>query len=248
MKKLILPFLLLFPLFLAAPAKASEPLVADLSDHLIAITTGFTGTELLLFGTTDDDGDVVVVVRGPNEEVVVRQKDRVAGIWMNTDGMIFDGVPSFYHVAATEGADVNLPINALQRHQIGAENIRMTPPIGRTDEEIAEFQESIVRLRQNDGLYSSETALVEKRGQRLFRTKVFFPANVPVGTYIIETLLVRNGVVESAQTTPLFVSKVGTGAEIYLMAQNQAAIYGIVSIFLAAFAGYGANWLFKRIG
>jgi len=233
---------------LTASTRASEPLVADLSDHLIAITTGFTGKELLLFGTISDDGDVVVVVRGPNEEVVVRQKDSVAGIWMNVDGMIFNAVPAFYYVAATEGIDFNLPINELQRHQIGVANIRMTPPIGRTAEEIKLFQDSIVRLRQSAGLYSRKPGLVEKRGQRLFRTKVLFPANVPVGTYTIETLLVRDGAVESAQTTPLFVSKVGTGAEIYLMAQNQAAIYGIVSILLAALAGYGANWLFKRIG
>lgn len=241
-------FVVFVPLLIVAPVRSNEPLVADLSNHLIAITTGFTGTELLLFGTTDDDADVVVVVRGPNEEVVVRQKDRVAGIWVNVDGMIFNAVPAFYHVAATDGVGFNLPINELQRHQIGVENIRMTPPIGRTDEEVKAFQESIVRLRQDAGLYSAEPGLVEKRGQRLFRTTVLFPANVPVGTYIIETLLVRNGAVESAQTTPLFISKVGSGAEIYLLAQNQAAIYGILSILLAAVAGYGANWLFKRIG
>ena len=89
---------LLCPIMLTASTRASEPLVADLSDHLIAITTGFTGKELLLFGTISDDGDVVVVVRGPNEEVVVRQKDSVAGIWMNVDGMIFNAVPAFYYV------------------------------------------------------------------------------------------------------------------------------------------------------
>ncbi len=236
------------PVFLAVQARANEPLVADLSNHLIAITTGFTGTELLLFGTTQDDADVVVVVRGPNEEVVVRKKDRIAGIWMNSDGMIFNAVPAFYYVAATEGVEFNLPIHELRRHQIGVDNIRMTPPIGRTDSEVAEFQRSIVRLRQSAGLYSVTPGLVEKRGQRLFRTKVLFPSNVPVGTYIIETLLVRNGTVQSAQTTPLFVSKVGSGAEIFLLAQNHGAIYGVLSILLAVSAGYGANWLFKRIG
>ncbi|MEQ9488073.1 MAG: TIGR02186 family protein [Alphaproteobacteria bacterium] len=247
LKRLFL-FAVVSSIFMPIQARASEPLVADLSSHLIAITTGFTGTELLLFGTTKDDGDVVVVVRGPNEEVVVRKKDRIAGIWMNSDGMIFNAVPAFYYVAATEGVEFNLPIHELRRHQIGVDNIRMTPPIGRTDSEVAEFQESIVRLREAAGLYTGKPGLVEKRGQRLFRTKVLFPSNVPVGTYIIETLLVRNGTVESAQTTPLFVSKVGSGAEIFLLAQNHGAIFGILSILIAVLAGYGANWLFKRIG
>jgi hypothetical protein len=41
-----------------------QPLVADLSAHEISITTGFTGTELILFGATEGEGEVVVVVRG----------------------------------------------------------------------------------------------------------------------------------------------------------------------------------------
>ena len=43
-------------LLASRPLKA-EPLVADLSNHLIAITTGFTGAQVLLFGATDGPGD-----------------------------------------------------------------------------------------------------------------------------------------------------------------------------------------------
>ena len=61
----------------AAPARA-EPLVADLSDDVIAITTGFTGSDVLLFGATEGEGDVIVVVRGPMGPQVVRRKTRQA--------------------------------------------------------------------------------------------------------------------------------------------------------------------------
>ena len=44
------------------------PLVADLSNHPVAITTGFTGTDVLLFGATDGPGDVVIVVSGRNAD------------------------------------------------------------------------------------------------------------------------------------------------------------------------------------
>ncbi|HEX3065649.1 MAG TPA: TIGR02186 family protein, partial [Dongiaceae bacterium] len=89
-------FLLLLLAFsgLATPAKAAEPLVADLSNHLIAITTGFTGAQVLLFGATDGPGDVVVVVRGPTGRAVVRRKDRVFGIWINSAGRDFAEVPN----------------------------------------------------------------------------------------------------------------------------------------------------------
>ena len=36
------------------PAAAQAPLIADLDDHLIAITTGFAGADVLLFGTTGE--------------------------------------------------------------------------------------------------------------------------------------------------------------------------------------------------
>ena len=45
------------------PARAQE-LVADLSDHLIAIDSEFTGTDLLVFGAIEGDGDVVVAALG----------------------------------------------------------------------------------------------------------------------------------------------------------------------------------------
>ena len=87
-------------LFWAAPARA-EALVADLTNHLIAITTGFTGASVVLFGAIDGPGDVVVVVRGPDREMTVRRKRRIAGIWVNSQEVIFANVPSFYFVGAS---------------------------------------------------------------------------------------------------------------------------------------------------
>jgi hypothetical protein len=66
------------------PSRApAQPLVADLSSHLITITSSYTGTDLLLFGAVEQGGDVIVVVHGPTEPLVVRRKERVAGVWVN---------------------------------------------------------------------------------------------------------------------------------------------------------------------
>ena len=75
--------------FCAGPASAAPPVV-DLDDHLVAITTGFSGTEVLLFGTVDEPGDVVVVVRGPTRPIRMFRKSRIAGIWVNTASMTFE--------------------------------------------------------------------------------------------------------------------------------------------------------------
>ena len=192
---------LLTAFFLGASITTSaraEPLIADLSDHLVAITTGFTGTELLLFGSIEEDGDVIVVVHGPPTDVTVRRKERIAGIWMNRDSMTFEETPSFYHVAMTAGATEGLPLPVLHRHQIGAQNVRMIAPQDADAAEVENFRSSLIRNQQTHGLYSAIPGTIQKRGQRLFRTSVYFPANVPIGTYVIETLLARNGEIQMA--------------------------------------------------
>lgn len=230
-----------------APARAAEPLVADLSEHLVAITTGFTGAELLLFGAVDGPGDVVVIVRGPRAEVVVRRKARTAGIWVNRDSVTFEGVPAFYHVAASAPLGEQVPLAVRERHQIGAEYLRFRPmgAVSAVDE--ADFRTALIRNKRRADLYSPFEAEVDMLGGRLFRTGVTFPANVPVGTYTIETLLIHDGEVVSAQTTPLFVSKVGFGARIFRWASENAALYGIAAILIACIAGLSANWIFRKL-
>jgi uncharacterized protein (TIGR02186 family) len=234
---------------LAGPrAVASEPLVADLDNHLVAITAGFTGTDILVFGSIDGgDGEIVVVVHGPKQDIIARKKERVAGIWINTEAQVFEGVPAFYHVATTAGAPLDLPGSALRRHQIGVDNIRIRALEDGDPDAVESFENAVIRNKINVGHYSAVPGLVERRGGRLFRTEILLPTNVPVGTYTIETLLVRNGQVVGAQTTPLFVNKEGFGAQVYRMAHLYPMIYGLVAIFIAAFAGFAANWLFRKL-
>lgn len=234
----------------AAPAKA-QPLVADLSDHLVKITLGFEGSELLLFGAVEDEGDVVVVVYGPSEAVTVRRKERAGGmIWMNRHEMTFVNVPAFYQVMATRPLGEWLPDTVRQRHQIGVDHLELVPQAssGTVDRaELAEFRSALIRRKQQLGHYRAEAGTVNMLSARLFRTEVGFPTNVPTGTYTVEVFLVVNGEVVSAQSTPLYISKVGMLAEIFHFANTNAALYGIVAILLAVLAGLGANAIFRKV-
>src|ERR1700720_1280081 len=98
---LLLLLLTGFVVFPTSRPLRAEPLVADLSDHLIAITTGFTGAEVLLFGATDGPGDIVVLVRGPTGDAMVRRMGRLFGIWVNRDSLTFGEVPNFYAIASS---------------------------------------------------------------------------------------------------------------------------------------------------
>ena len=251
----------------------ADTLVADLSSHLIAITTGFHGDEVLLFGATDGDGDVIVVVRGPDRDLTVRRKDRIAGLWINNDEIRFDDVPSFYHVASSRPIEEFAPPALRSRHEIGVDYLDLQPvtaasdspaasavPAAATDGEAApsaiydplaearekSFRLALLRNEERAGLYGATMGKVNILGDRLFRTRVDFPANVPTGTYTIEVFQIFDGKVVGAQTTPLIVSKVGLGAEIYDFAHSNAALYGIFSVILALFAGWLAAVAFRR--
>jgi uncharacterized protein (TIGR02186 family) len=231
---------------LTVSSARAQPLVFDLSSHLIAITTGFSGTELLLFGATEGEGDVIVTLRGPETTTVVRKKSRVAGIWINTERMAFTGVPAFYRVASSRPVDQVAPPALRARHQIGFENLRLAPPSDRPAHEVQVFRAGLLRNQEARGLYASEIGRVTFLGPRLFRTRVVLPANVPPGAYTAEVLLVRNGQVIAAQTTPMFVSKVGLGADVYEFAHRHAALYGILAILLAVLSGWGAGVAFRK--
>lgn len=230
---------------LAGPVDA-QPLLADLFKHRITIDSGFTGADVLLYGALDGEGDVVIVVRGPEERVVVRRKDRVAGLWINVDDVEFTGVPAFYAVAA------NRPIEDIVRrsfrglHQIGLTSIRLDTADARPDEEIEPFREALLRNRVRDGLFTGEVGKVEFPGETLFRTLVHFPAEVTEGNYSAQIFLIRDGVEISAETIPLYVNKTGFQAEVNYWAHAQPAIYGLAAILLALFAGWIAAVAFRK--
>ncbi|MBR9972616.1 TIGR02186 family protein [Magnetospirillum sulfuroxidans] len=242
------------PLFLALalvlatslPAWAVEPLVADLSKHLVAITTGFAGTDVLLFGAVDGEGEVVVVVRGPPKAEIVRRKDRRVGIWINSGSATVESAPSFYRVASTRPLAEIAADSVLDRHQIGLNHLDLTVESQDSGATPVIYRDALVRLKQKKGLYGDTVQQIGFMSHRLFRTEIHFPANVPVGTYLVEVYLIQGGEVISAQTTPLVISKIGVGADVFDFAHQQAAAYGLIAIILAAAAGWLAAAAFKK--
>ncbi len=228
-----------------AASQGSDALIADLSSREIAITTGFAGTELLLFGAVDGAGDIVVVVRGPKRREIVRRKERVAGVWVIGRSVAFDEVPAFYFLASTRPLHEIASEAVFAPKRIGATNLRIVP-VSRADVGRADFRRALLRNKAQSGLYDENQGAVKVMGGRLFRTRVFFPSNVPTGRYAAEVYLIRNGVIISDQSTPLVVRKVGLEADIFQFAHQHSALYGIIAIVIALGAGWLAGVVFRR--
>jgi uncharacterized protein (TIGR02186 family) len=228
-----------------AVAQGGDALIADLSSREIAITTGFAGTELLLFGTVDGAGDIVVVVRGPKRREIVRRKHRVAGIWVTGRSVAFDDVPAFYFLASTRPLNDIAAAAVFAPKRIGANNLRIVP-VSRADVGRAGFRRALLRNKARNGLYGENQGAVKVKGGRLFRTRVFFPSNVPTGNYAAEVYLLRDGVIVGGQSTPLVVRKVGLEADIFQFAHQHSALYGIIAIVIALGAGWLAGVVFRK--
>jgi uncharacterized protein (TIGR02186 family) len=238
-----LPLLaLIFPW--TAPPRA-EALSADLTSHLIAITTGFTGASVVLFGAIDAPGDVAVVVRGPDREMTVRRKSRVAGIWMNSQEITFANVPSFYFVAASRPLDEIVSPGAAALYRLGVANLEIKAESDAPREIVDSFAAALIAAQQRAKLFPSAVGKVHFIGERLFRTTIEFPSNVPTGTYLVAVFLVRDKDVVSGQTTPLVVSKVGIDADVFGFAVRQPGLYGIVAVLTAVVAGWLASLPFR---
>jgi uncharacterized protein (TIGR02186 family) len=231
----------------AAAARADQPLLADLTSHLIAITTGFTGTSVVLFGATDGPGDIIIVVRGPERDVVVRQKRHLAGIWINAHTVEFNAVPSYYAVFSNRALDRIGPSGMQALHQIGIKNVRLDPrDPTRPADEIATFRTALLDEEQRAGVWSEHPGSVSFLGDRLFRATIAFPSNVPTGTYLVEVLLLREGNVISGQTTPLVVSEIGLNADLGEFALGHPWLYGILAVAGASLLGWLASLAFRE--
>jgi uncharacterized protein (TIGR02186 family) len=249
LRNMALGLLALLAFALPAGQVRAQALVADLSDHFIAITTGFIGTDVLLFGAVEGDGDVIVVLRGPPGRELVRRKSRVAGIFVNDKDMAFTGVPTFYSVSSNRPLSEILGLNVRMRHEIGFDTLRMSPERASdaADLPLADtFRQALIRNKQRADLYVEDPGKVVFLGARLFRTRVYFPSNLPTGSYTADVYFVQGGAVVSAQSTPLVVSKVGFGAEVYDFAYNWPMAYGAIAVLLALLAGWVAALVFRR--
>ena len=240
--------ILLAGLALCAVATSSpraQTLTADLSSHVIGITTGFAGADLVLFGSTDRPGDVVVVVRGPATTMLIRKKKKVLGIWINGRSTTFRDAPTFYEAAANRPIEEIAAPETLARYGIGLDNIHLQPPA--TDPDLAPFRAALVGNQERADLYRREVAHVTFLGEHLFRTDIGFPANVPTGNYTVEVILLAGGQVLSAQTTPLIVSRIGFSNGVFAVANQHAAVYGAGALAFAVAAGWAAGAIFRRV-
>ncbi|KPP81785.1 MAG: putative transmembrane protein [Oceanicaulis sp. HLUCCA04] len=250
----------------AAPEDEIQPvgIVAALTQEVVEIRSNFTGADFLVYGAVtglEEEDDIVVVVRGPQEDLRVMRKIRTLGIWMNRAPIAFEDIYGYYAVASTQALSQFATFSSLRREGIGMEHIRLSAPDHEREEtrfgvdgvvvtelgaEIVDYRRAVVRNRAREGLYVESPGGVEILDGGLFRAGVRLPPVTPVGEYALDIYLFRDGVPIASRRTTLQVRKAGFEQAIYDFAHERAPLYGMIAVIIALIAGWSAAEIFRR--
>lgn len=242
------------PLLLAA----SKPvLVPDVSQRDIEIAYSFTGADLLLFGAIlyprggmpdrSHRTDIVVVVKGPAESILVREKEKVAGIWVNAERTRYRSAPSFYAIASSRPIADIVDERTRAIYELGLASLQLSPASGAVVGEQARFDAGLVDLRRRSGLYYEDARAVEITDDVLYRARITIPARVPVGKFTAETFLIRDGRVLAAAVRDIDIRKSGFERFVASAAERSAFLYGVVAVVLSLAFGWGAAVIARRV-
>ncbi len=235
---------------------AREPLlVPDVSQRNVEIRYSFSGAELLLFGAIiypdgrvpTEQADIAVVLKGPTQSVLLREKQKVAGIWMNVESARFRSAPSFYSIASSRPLEKLLNERTAAIYELGLGNIQLSPATNSAPSVRKRFEAGLVDMMKRQGLYSEHPGRVEITQGVLYRARLAIPARVPVGRYVAETFLIRNGKIFAAATRKVNIRKTGFERFVAEAADTTPLAYGLFAVCLSVLLGWLAGSLFKRI-
>lgn len=246
--------LLLAPLLMA---QSKPVLVPDVSQRDIEIQYSFTGADLLLFGAIlypggrlpDDDKptDIVVVVKGPVQSILIREKQKLGGlIWVNASRLRYRSAPSFYALASSKPIAQMLDARTRAIYELGLSSLQLSPASSAPLQDQDRFARGLVELRRRSGLYLEAPGAVEISQGVLYRARVTIPARVPVGRFTAETFLIRDGRVLAVATREIDIRKSGFERFVARSAERQSLLYGLVAVALSVVFGWGAGVVARR--
>jgi uncharacterized protein (TIGR02186 family) len=236
---------------------AAERLVASLTNYRVMITSNYTGVELVLFGTVERDAagsvrggpyDIVATITGPRESLRTRRKQRVLGIWVNTEGRTFIDPPSYLAVLASRPIDAITSADNRRRLQLGIADTPLPELIHNDIGEVTSdpFRAALIQLMRERDLYSEEPNAVTFLTPTLFRAAIVLPAQVPVGNYSVDVKLFAAGNLIAHTHSAFEIVKVGFEQFVVNAARDHGVAYGFATALMALLTGWIASVAFRR--
>lgn len=239
----------------ALPAQA-ERLVSSVSRAEVSITSSFDGEMLTFFGNIEPEAGavlpyvqgpyhVIVVVTGPLQNRVARKKTNWFGIWLNTQQVMFDAFPSYFHILSDARLDdITDPITLAGLEILPEQQARFSAQAGWWDSVV--FGNELVRLMGEKGLFGVNQQGVVFRSNSFYSAQLNLASDVPPGPYLAHTYLFKDGVLIAERAEGFSVRKSGFERFLGLAAVQQPLLYGITAVLLALFTGWLGGVVFRR--
>ena len=216
---------------------------------------GFRGTELLLFGAiltpegarAGQDYDIVVVLKGPTRSIVLREKRRIAGIWINAESAEFRSAPTFFAVASAKPIGQIVDDKTAAIYELGLPWLQLSPIGAYNPKEQARMSAGLVDLMTREGLYKQDPHGVSISEQVLYQARIALPSSVQTGTYTAETFAINHGRVVASAISRVVVKKQGFERLVAQFAQDDGFFYGLLAVALSVGMGFLAGRLFALV-
>jgi uncharacterized protein (TIGR02186 family) len=236
------------------PAAAEQALTCAVTPDYIPITFTYHGTQLAINGKSASNDDLIVTISTEPHDVVLKYKAKVGGlVWMKKGDLNFKGVPSIYLLHST--AELNRILTEEQRgqYQLGYDALRQQVVMTDNQGQAADGQwfDEYLKFKEKEMVYHiEEGTIVRHHGEQgnTYSVDIAWPSQAAPGTYHVRVFAVRDGRVVAEATDQFEVKRVGITAALSKMAFEHAALYGIMAVVIALFAGLAVGAIFKKGG
>ncbi|SVD25284.1 uncharacterized protein METZ01_LOCUS378138 [marine metagenome] len=219
----------------------------DLSENNIKIETNFNGKEIIIFGILNDDQETLITIKGPEKNAVMQKKERILGFWFNTKKITYNKIPSIFFIASSANIKDILPTSTIIKEELSFDYLLENKLSQRnfiSNSSLDSWKNNFVRLKSDKSLFKEYK--VEKIENKLFQTRIFFPAKSIPGEYKVNVYQIKNNIVLNKKEKIITLAKSGVGSQIYDFAHNNAVAYGLFVIIFAVLSGLLAATLFRR--
>ena len=181
------------------------------------------------------------------EPILVREKAKKLGVWVNAQSTAFRSAPSFFSVASSRPIAEIVDDRTAAIYELGLGFLQLSPTGAIDPVEQARFTKGLVDLRQREGLYREAGEGVTINNSVLYQARIPVPSNVVTGRYTAETFAISDGRVIASAIAEVEVQKQGFERFVAEQADRSSVLYGLFAVFLSLFMGWLAGRVFALV-
>jgi uncharacterized protein (TIGR02186 family) len=211
----------------------------------------FSGARVSVSGAIPAGSEVMVMVTGRREDLILKKKGRALGIlWMNLGNVTFHHVPTLYLLHVSKVIKEFARSNPVQWQQLGVDldSLKAQIEVTANTADKDTLRQNFLKMKEDEGLYAMRDMAIRygmtENRMRSFETDIFIPSRVPPGDYSVKVLALKEGRIIAVAKKNINVKEVGVPAFLYSFSLKHGSLYGILAVLMAIGAGLLMDFLF----